>query len=708
MSQQWVLVVLVLVWQTSGEQQQKFAMEPQDQTAVVGSRVTLPCRVINKSGLLQWTKDGFGLGNLTGFERYSMVANEEEGDYSLQIFPVLLEDDAVYVCQVAPGPSGDPPLSSTAANLTVLVSPEPPVIIQGSQLLTTEGRDIRVECISIAGKPPAEITWIDGLGNVLQEGTEQFHEPLTDQPKLVTVRSVLKMRPTKDHHNTTITCQAQNMADRTYRSARLRLEVKYAPKVNLVMVGQGSKLAEGQDVRLLCSVSANPPEVSYRWFINDQLVLGDPASELVLQKISQKDHNSLIKCEVSNMVGRSEQSERLDVSYGPRFRVKPYSVQADVGATVTLTCDVDGNPKPNIVWIHEDSGRVVSTSSNLTITVTHESAGRYFCRATVPGFPDIKADATIYMKGPPTIISHRTQYGIPGDTVRLECSAFSIPTPQKVVWNFKGEDVASDLNYSVLEDQLTEGIKSTLIIQESRLEHFGVYNCTVSNPYGSDVVEITLKAQKSFPLNSTVFGIIVVVLLIITVSMLLLLCQRKEKKIHIDKTDHLKHQKESDRSSNISDLKLEIEYSGGEGEGGSETASERGGGGLGLPLAGPVPLDHRYSQRYSFADYSDQTFPPKNNNQNNGYVAYLDYSRDYSPPTPLPAGVSPVPSDNTVDPRYSAVYGNPYLRHPVSQLPPPPSRPQGPLPPPPYATMTGVLTKTINSDANRGTLATHV
>lgn len=64
--------------------EQKFAMEPQDQTAVVGSRVTLPCRVIDKTGILQWTKDDFGLGthrNLSGFERYSMIGSDEEGKF---------------------------------------------------------------------------------------------------------------------------------------------------------------------------------------------------------------------------------------------------------------------------------------------------------------------------------------------------------------------------------------------------------------------------------------------------------------------------------------------------------------------------------------------------------------------------------------------------------------------------------------------------
>ena len=51
---------------------QKFVREPPDQTAAEGEHVTLPCRVDNKVGPLQWTRDDFGLGlnrNLKGFER---------------------------------------------------------------------------------------------------------------------------------------------------------------------------------------------------------------------------------------------------------------------------------------------------------------------------------------------------------------------------------------------------------------------------------------------------------------------------------------------------------------------------------------------------------------------------------------------------------------------------------------------------------------
>lgn len=91
-------------------QHQRFAMEPQDQTAIVGSRVTLPCRVVDKTGLIQWTKDDFGLGvhrNLSGFDRYSMVGSDEEGDFSLDIYPVMLDDNAHYQCQVSPGTNGE-------------------------------------------------------------------------------------------------------------------------------------------------------------------------------------------------------------------------------------------------------------------------------------------------------------------------------------------------------------------------------------------------------------------------------------------------------------------------------------------------------------------------------------------------------------------------------------------------------------------------
>lgn len=72
-----------------------------------------------------------------------------------------------------------------------------------------------------------QITWIDGLGNVLTTGIDYMKEPFPDSRR-VTAKSILKLTPKKEHHNTTFTCQAQNTADRTYRSAKLKLEVSFS------------------------------------------------------------------------------------------------------------------------------------------------------------------------------------------------------------------------------------------------------------------------------------------------------------------------------------------------------------------------------------------------------------------------------------------------------------------------------------------------
>lgn len=144
--------------------------------------------------------------------------------------------------------------------------------------------------------------------------------------------------------------------------------------------------------------------------------------------------------------------------------------------------------------------QIVGTSPNLTVTVTPESAGVYQCRASVPGFAEVHADATIFLKGPPSITSTRQQFAIAGDNARLECIAFSVPKARHVSWTFNGREINTSLDqdYAILEEALPEGIRSTLVIRESAARHFGRYNCTVVNDHGNDVMEIDLTAQSEW------------------------------------------------------------------------------------------------------------------------------------------------------------------------------------------------------------------
>lgn len=53
--------------------------------------------------------------------------------------------------------SGQPGIRSRFATITILVPPEPPRILQGDFLVTTEDREIELECVSVGGKPAAEV-----------------------------------------------------------------------------------------------------------------------------------------------------------------------------------------------------------------------------------------------------------------------------------------------------------------------------------------------------------------------------------------------------------------------------------------------------------------------------------------------------------------------------------------------------------------------
>ncbi|XP_057323858.1 irregular chiasm C-roughest protein-like isoform X3 [Microplitis mediator] len=692
---------------------QRFAIEPQDQTAVIGSRVTLPCRVLDQKGPIQWTKDDFGLGavrNLTGYERYAMIGSDEEGDFSLHIFPVELEDDGKYQCQVSPTDDGQPGLRSRFARLSVLVPPQKPKILQGDFLVTTEDRELTMECISVGGKPAADITWIDGLGNVLHNGIETITEKYEDGP-LFTVRSILKVMPRKEHDNTTFTCQSQNAADRTPLNAKLRVEVRYAPKVSLKIssgLSKSGQIIEGSELRFKCRAEANPPDMEYRWYINEKTVIGDYTTEMIIHNATRELHDAIVKCEVHNEVGKSEETETLDITYGPQFRRPPISVETHYGATEILQCDVDGNPTPEILWIHEESDRTVATSPNISVVVSPETAGRYYCKAHVPGFPQLIGYANILIRAPPSIVSQRIQYVPDEGVVKVKCTAISVPKAESVVWSFAGRELNFSFNntpFYVQEEYTPERVVSTVTLLEPISTYFGDYNCTVTNSYGTDTVIIKLTTRVDWQLILIIVGLVVCIILIGVIVILILHCRDRIKQPRprstqaqendLQETDsNPDRYRESDRSSNLSDVKADIRAGSSVSNAESVTALDSEGEGStrgvnALALAGPVPNPMGY--RYS-ADYTEPSFPPKNNDgsNNNGYVPYVDYSRDYMPPNTQGMGasresLSRIPSSgiltskkiglssanlgtNTtqatpiIDPRFSATYGNPYLR----------------------------------------------
>lgn len=740
-----ILLFIVCAVGCHGYQEQRFAMEPQDQSAIVGSRVTLPCRVENKAGALQWTKDDFGLGthrNLSGYDRYSMIGSDEEGDFSLDIRDVTLEDDGRYQCQVSGGLNGEPAIRSRYAKLTVLVAPEPPRIIQGAFVEATEGQSLDIECESVGGKPAAEITWLDGNQAVVKKNVKSKLELMADGQRYKT-RSVLRLNPTKAYHNQTFTCQAQNTADRAPRMATIHFEVKYVPKVNISFRSGviDGKIPEGNEARIRCSSESNPPPRAHRWYINNNPVIGDYTDEMIIFNVTRKHNKAEVRCEISNTVGTSSAKVILNVAYPPIFRNHLHDVEADIGSIVTLSCDVDGQPKPAIRWLLNEPGRigVKGKSPNLEIVVNKETAGKYICKASVTGYPEIESEATVFIKGAPKIISNRTQIGAEGETVTVECLTESVPKPDFIKWFFEGREISviQDPNYAILQESLPDGlVKSSLVIKASQSRHFGLYNCSVTNEYGNANAPIMLKPLKTLPLYIILIGVTTGIVVFSSFIILLVVChRRRRKKSQMNEKPDVTvatgdAYKESDRSSNISDLKLQLPQSDASYDL-DYTSSDRSDtkAPVGLPLAGPVPLPNIRLDDFNYNnDYTDPAYHDYGYKTPAGFV--YDYPHGYSPPahlhvhspppharsqqgsltrsidtastlplsnsngsqnntlqrtnkpeesdainnlglpsggeagpqTPIYAQPNPRPQ-TAVDPRYSATYGNPYLRN---------------------------------------------
>ncbi|XP_069956837.1 irregular chiasm C-roughest protein isoform X2 [Cherax quadricarinatus] len=674
--------------------EQRFIQEPENTTAKHGESVILSCKVADRRGTVQWTKDGFGLGTdeeLQGFSRYRMEVDDSDGVYNLHIQPVLVEDDAVYQCQVG-GAEGERHLKSASAKLTVHFPPKDSddqvYLDKLSPMETTAGSPVRITCEAGLSTPASTIKWLmDGKDSVPGSQVNTTKLPQHDSI-LVAVKSRLDLTPERKHHEANISCQVSHKSLEVPIIRTLVMLVKYPPEVKISV--DSAKIKENDDVKFTCNAEGNPPELRYRWEVNDVGVVGDQTTQYIMNRIQRESNGARVACLVSNSIGTTKAEHTLSVEYAPRFKKEPTDIDEDEGKSVTLTCDIDGNPPPEIVWLHQEGKKVINLGAKLTLTVSPDTVGIYHCRAGVTGFPEESRSMRVYMRGAPQVTPIEEQFGLEGDTVEVECNIQSIPRPSEVVWSKNRHKIdPNESRYNVLQETTPSGVKNTLIIYDARPDDFGVYNCTAKNGYGSHTSEIELKRQlchldkemaikiafrESLPLVTTLVAIIGGIVFLIVVVLIIVLFKKKGKG-YKDSGLEKHSMRSSDRSStHDSVLKVDTRTATGSDLSPSEDDdySSHDDWDTNESTVANARRHHDHF-RYSAGDFSEPMFSPKENANNNsgGYVQYVDYSRDYNPPPPplnynRNSSCSTGPPLNNVDPRYSAAYGNPYLRVPSS------------------------------------------
>ena len=303
-----------LVWLavSAAVSQQRFSRQPDSRTVREGDTVTLECSVTDKAGVLQWTKDDFGLGterSLPGYTRFSM-AGTSNTSWNLQITNITVADEAKYQCQVG-ATDTVAPIRSKYAVIRVLAAAQPPVLTVRPVMTTREGKIAMIQCISKGGKPASLIKWSLN-GQQVTSGIEEKVTEMEETKKMMTV-STLKFPATINLSGSELACEATSEAEPSAQSIKTRVEVQYKPKTRIIMTGSSDKVYEGDKVSLLCNATAEPAVTEYRWYVTGEEVKEAKGGKEFIVEAARDMNGKKITCIARNALGQISADYMLDI-----------------------------------------------------------------------------------------------------------------------------------------------------------------------------------------------------------------------------------------------------------------------------------------------------------------------------------------------------------------------------------------------------------
>ena len=129
-----------------------------------------------------------------------------------------------------------------------------------------------------------------------------------ENTKTQNVISTVKLTLEKDQHDTNLTCQVSHPTYEEPINAVIHLNVQFKPELEIK--SEPETMKEGDDVKLTCSATANPTEVTFKWYIDDILEydkvkdddLEDQESTLEIPGIGKDMNGKVIKCWSSNKI----------------------------------------------------------------------------------------------------------------------------------------------------------------------------------------------------------------------------------------------------------------------------------------------------------------------------------------------------------------------------------------------------------------------
>ncbi|NXL77816.1 HMCN1 protein, partial [Leptocoma aspasia] len=469
-----------------------FTQEPGDESADLGSNVTLPCYVQGyPEPRVTWRRlDGAPLFS----QPFALSSSGQLRTGALAIQNLWVSDEGTYVCE-AENQFGR--IQSRPATVTVTGLVTPLIGASPATANVIEGQQLTLPCVLLAGNPIPDRRWIKN--NVV----------LVPNP-YVSVRSdgSLHLERVRLQDGGDYTCMASSVAGTSNSTTTVHVFV-------LPVIQHGQQIfstIEGIPVTLPCKASG-VPKPSIVWSKKGEVILpnnvrfsaGSDGSLYVVSPGGEESGEYV--CTATNAAGYATRKVQLTVYVKPRVsrpgdqqgyaHDKPVEVSVIAGEDVTLPCEVRSLPPPIITWAKEmqlispfSLRHTFLPSGSMKISETQVSdSGMYICVATnIAG--NVTQSVKLSVHVPPRIQrGPRVLKVQAGQRVELPCSAQGVPAPL-VSW-FRGTSAVPTDGGKFLQSP-----DGALAISSIQPPDAGIYTCVATNGAGSDTVEVTVQVQE--------------------------------------------------------------------------------------------------------------------------------------------------------------------------------------------------------------------
>ncbi|XP_015725366.1 hemicentin-1 isoform X1 [Coturnix japonica] len=456
-------------------------------TVIEGRLISLTCE---STGIpppsLTWKKSGSPLeADQSGRVRVL------SGGRQLQISTAEISDTASYVC-IASNVAGS---AKKEYSLQVYIRP---TILDGnghsSKLVAAQGSELSLEC-KARGIPEPAVTWMkDGRPLVSGEDIAILHDG-----------HFLQLRNIQVSDSGRYVCVAANVAGLSDRKYDLSVHVPPGIAGDL-QLPENISTVEKNPISLVCEASGIPlPSVMWLksgWPVTSntsvRILSGGRMLRLTHTTASDEGHYT---CVVSNAAGKAKKDFYLSVLVPPGIvdEDKQEDVKVKEKNNVTLTCEVTGNPVPQITWVkdgqllmEDKDHKFLSSGRFLEVTNAQVSdTGRYTCVASNTA-GDKSKSYSLNVLVSPTIVGADSHASAEEVTVILNrptslvCEAYSYP-PATITWLKDGNLLESNRNIHILPGGRTLQILSAQKHSAAR------YTCIATNEAGETLKHYEVK-----------------------------------------------------------------------------------------------------------------------------------------------------------------------------------------------------------------------